>query len=95
MKLKKCRRFENSHLNYVSNSRLRFKQGFKKSQKVKLGDPPLALLLPASRVCKSFIWVWLFEKYSERGVIFYFYRQNQLVPGFGLKIEYVIDETEL
>ena len=29
------------------------------------------------------------------GVIFYFYRQNQLVPGFGLKIEYVIDETEL
>ena len=48
--MKKCRRFENSHLNYVSNSRLRFKQGFKKSQKVKLGDPPLALLLPVSRV---------------------------------------------
>ena len=29
------------------------------------------------------------------GVIFYFYHRNQLVPGFGLKIEYVIDETEL
>ena len=26
------------------------------------------------------------------GVIFYFYHRNQLVPGFGLKIEYVIDE---
>ena len=39
--MNKCRRFENSHLNYVSNSRLRFKQGFKKSQNVKLGDPPL------------------------------------------------------
>ena len=47
-------------------------------------------------VVTDHIWGWLFEKYSERGgVIFYFYRRNQLVPGFGLKIEYVIDETEL
>ena len=48
--LKKCRRFENSHLNCVQKVHLPFKQGFQHVQKAEIGGPPLALLLPVSRV---------------------------------------------
>jgi len=39
--LKKCRRFENSHLNCVQKVHLPFKQGFQHVQKGEIGGSPL------------------------------------------------------
>ena len=48
--LKKCRRFENSHLNCVQKVHLPFKQGFEHVQKAEIMGGPPPLLLPVSRV---------------------------------------------